>query len=115
MQRLRVGEVVVDPLTFAESVDAVAELVERRQGGYVVTPNIDHVVQAEENEAFRQAYQSSSLSLVDGMPIVWASRLLEHRLPERICGTDLIPPLMVRAASKAWRVYFMGGAPGVAE
>jgi N-acetylglucosaminyldiphosphoundecaprenol N-acetyl-beta-D-mannosaminyltransferase len=55
-----------------------------------------------------------SLSLADGMPVVWASRLLGARVPEKVSGSDLVLPLMKLAAARAWRVYFVGGAEGVA-
>ncbi len=114
-ERLRIGEVPVDVLTFGQALDEIEALVEAGQGGYVVTPNIDHVVLAEEHSGFRAAYEAASLSLVDGMPLVWASRAVGRNLPERISGSDVIPPLMARAAKKKWRVYFLGGADGVAQ
>jgi len=107
--------VPIDVLTFAGALEAIGELVEEKKGGYVVTPNIDHVVLADSNDAFRASYQDAALSLVDGQPLVWASRLLGEQLPEKISGADLILPLMEMAAKRKWRVYFMGAGPGVAE
>jgi N-acetylglucosaminyldiphosphoundecaprenol N-acetyl-beta-D-mannosaminyltransferase len=34
-------------------------------------------------------------------------------LPEKISGSDLVLPLMDRAEREGWRVYILGGAPGV--
>lgn len=114
-KRLRLGEVPIDVLTFDAALEAIGQLVAEKKGGYVVTPNIDHVVLADSNEAFKASYQDASLSLVDGQPLVWASRLLGEQLPEKISGADLILPLMDMAAKRKWRVYFMGAGPGVAE
>lgn len=113
--RLRIGHVAIDQVTFAEALDAVESLVTAGEGGYVVTPNIDHVVNAESNPAFRDAYAAARLSLADGMPLVWASRLLGTPLPERIAGSDFVLPLVERAARRGWSVYLLGGAPGSAE
>lgn len=109
------GKVPVDVVTFAEALDAVERLVVARDGGFVFTPNVDHVVTVEDNPEFASAYARASLSLADGMPIVWASRLLGQPLPERVAGSDLIMPLLERAGLKGWRVYFLGAGPGVAE
>jgi N-acetylglucosaminyldiphosphoundecaprenol N-acetyl-beta-D-mannosaminyltransferase len=49
------------------------------------------------------------------MPLIWASPLLGCRLPERVAGSDLLLPLLHMAARRKWRVYLLGGAPGVAE
>ena len=113
--RLRLGHVTVDPVTMAEAVDRIDALIDGGQGGFVVTPNVDHVVLAEDDLAFRDAYSDASLSLADGMPVVWASRLLSVRVPEKVSGSDLAAPLLARAAAKKRRIYLLGGGNGVAE
>ena len=115
MRRLRVGEIPIDVVGFEGAVDAVIELAKAGRGGYVVTPNIDHVVLAEQNEEFRAAYAGAALSTVDGMPLVWASRMLGVPLPEKISGSDLILPVMERAGREGLRVYLCGAGPGVAQ
>lgn len=113
MNRFQLGSIAVDCLTFPETLDAVESLVGR--GGMVFTPNVDHVVRADSDARLRAAYAAADLSLADGMPLVWASRLLGPRLPAKISGSDLVVPLLERAGRLGWRVYFLGGAPGVAE
>jgi N-acetylglucosaminyldiphosphoundecaprenol N-acetyl-beta-D-mannosaminyltransferase len=114
-QKVHVGRALIDNLTFAEAVDAVAALVARRRGGTVVTPNVDHLVLLEEDARLREVYAAASLVLADGMPVIWASRLLGTPLLAKISGSDLIVPLLQRAAGAGWRVYLIGGAEGVAE
>jgi exopolysaccharide biosynthesis WecB/TagA/CpsF family protein len=112
--RWRLGGVVVDRVRFGEALEAVAGLVEAGEGGAVFTPNVDHVVLAESDPRLRAAYDKVSLSLADGMPVVWASRLLRGRLPEKVSGSDLVLPLVRLAAARGWRVYILGAAEGVA-
>ena len=113
--RVRLGELWIDSLTFAEALDEVAELVHAGAGGAVYTPNVDHVMLAEAHAGFREAYEHTSLSLADGMPLLWASRLLGTPLPEKVSGSDLVMPIAALAAARGWGVYLLGGAPGVAE
>jgi N-acetylglucosaminyldiphosphoundecaprenol N-acetyl-beta-D-mannosaminyltransferase len=113
--RVRIGQLEIDPVTFAEALQTIADLIARREGGAVFTPNVDHVVKAERHAAFRRAYARADLCLADGMPLLWASRLLGSPLPEKVSGSDLLIPLMQLAAERRWRVYLLGGAPGVAE
>jgi N-acetylglucosaminyldiphosphoundecaprenol N-acetyl-beta-D-mannosaminyltransferase len=113
--RLRIGHVWIDAVTFAEALRRIEELVDKGAGGAVYTPNVDHVVKAESNEAFRRAYEDVSLSLADGMPLVWVAGMLGCALPERVAGSDLLIPLLEVAATRQWRVYLLGGAPGSAE
>lgn len=81
---------------------------------YVVTPNTDHAVLFQGRNDFRDAYEHASLVLADGTPLVWASRLLGQRLPERVAGSDFIPALFA-ATTSPLRVFLLGAAPGVGE
>jgi len=111
---LTIGTLRVDSVTRDEAIDAVEALVRGGEGGAVFTPNVDHVVLADGDARMRAAYARVSLSLADGMPLVWASRLLGHAVPEKVSGSDMVPRVLARAAERGWRVYFLGGAPGVA-
>ena len=113
-ERLVIGAVPLDVVTFDGALDAIEELVRAGRGGAVFTPNVDHVVVAERDPELRAAYAAADLSLVDGTPVVWASRLLGHALPEKVSGSDLVLPLCRRAARRGWPVYLLGGVPGAA-
>lgn len=113
MRKIRLGKIHADYLTMAQAIDAIIELAEQKKGGFIVTPNVDHVVMAEKNEELREAYADASLSLVDGMPLVWASKLAGFPLPEKISGSDIVRPLLRRAAEKGLGVYLLGAAPEV--
>jgi N-acetylglucosaminyldiphosphoundecaprenol N-acetyl-beta-D-mannosaminyltransferase len=112
--RVRVGRVWIDSVDFHGALERITALVDAGRGGSVFTPNVDHIVMAEEDERFRDAYQRASLVLVDGMPVVWASHLLRTPLVEKVSGSDLILPLARLAAASGWRVYLLGGGPGSA-
>jgi N-acetylglucosaminyldiphosphoundecaprenol N-acetyl-beta-D-mannosaminyltransferase len=114
-RRVRVGAVDIDAVSLAEAIDAVDELVARRRGGMIFTPNVDHIVVADEDPLFREAYREADLSLVDGMPVMWAARALGTPLPEKVSGSDLVRPLAARAAERGWGIYLLGGRPGVAS
>jgi N-acetylglucosaminyldiphosphoundecaprenol N-acetyl-beta-D-mannosaminyltransferase len=113
--RLQLGKLQVDRLTFAQALDRIEAMVSERTGGVVFTPNVDHVVMAGHDARFRDAYAKADLSLADGMPVVWASHLLGEPLPAKISGSDLVLPLMERANRGRWRVFLLGGGPGVAD
>ena len=113
--RVRIGHLWVDAVTFDEALTQVGELVRRGAGGSVFTPNVDHIVTAEHDQAFREAYGATSLSVADGKYVVWASRLLGTPIPEKVSGSDLLEPLLRQAGREGWRVFMLGGGPGVAD
>jgi N-acetylglucosaminyldiphosphoundecaprenol N-acetyl-beta-D-mannosaminyltransferase len=114
VKRVRIGDLPVDAVTLPEALAVIAQMVEQRAGGTVFTPNVDHVVLARESDDLLRAYATVDLSLADGMPVVWASRLLGTPIPEKVSGSDLAPALLTLAEAMGWRVYFLGAAEGVA-
>jgi N-acetylglucosaminyldiphosphoundecaprenol N-acetyl-beta-D-mannosaminyltransferase len=116
--RVRLLGIEIDALHMPEAVAQVRDWVTSRDGTchYVVTPNVDHAVLFQENEALRRAYAEAGLVLADGAPLVLASRWLGKPLPERVAGSDLVPALFdATCENSSLRVFLLGGAPGVAE
>ena len=86
---------------------------------FVVTPNVDHVVMLQHHAGLKAAYRDAGMVLVDGAPVLWASRLLSPLgggMPERVAGSDLVPALFnTTAADRALSAYLLGAAPGIAD
>ena len=98
--------------------EAVAYIVSRARagiGGWVATPNVDHLRRACRDPEVLDLYASADLRVVDGMPLVWASWLQGTPVPERVAGSNLIHSLTKAAADSGLRVFFLGGNPGSAE
>ena len=112
--RVLVGGVAVDPLTERQVVAHVDEELEAGRGGRIVTPNVDICRAVEKDAELRHLVNSADLVVADGMPLVWAARLLGTPLPERVTGADLIWSLSKLAAGRGWPVYLLGGPPGAA-
>jgi N-acetylglucosaminyldiphosphoundecaprenol N-acetyl-beta-D-mannosaminyltransferase len=100
-----------DNVTTAETIEAIHRMVESRQPHYLVTANVDFLVQAQEDVELRRILFDAHLVLCDGTPLVWASQLLGNPLVERVAGADLVPLLLRVAAEKGYRVFFLGATP----
>ena len=66
-----------------------------------------------DDEAFRQACMDGDLVVADGVPVLWAGRLLGEPLPGRVAGVDLMAALLAAAAREGLRVYFLGAKPEI--
>jgi N-acetylglucosaminyldiphosphoundecaprenol N-acetyl-beta-D-mannosaminyltransferase len=62
-----------------------------------------------EDDELRDAVLGSDLTVPDGQPLVWALRLLGHRLPDRVYGPELMDRACARAARTGTRHYLYGG------
>ncbi len=103
-----------DPVTLAQSLARIEEMIASRRPHYVVTANVDFLVQAHRDVELRRILLDADLVLCDGTPLVWASRWLGNALPERVAGSDLAPALIRAAAEKGHRLFLLGAGPGVA-
>lgn len=112
--KFRLGHASIDRFSRHEAVQAVIAAAESGVPSYAVTPNSDHLVRLESDSLLREIYANASIVIADGMPIVWASRLLGEPLAERVTGADLMPAVCEAAASRGLRIFLMGAAEGVA-
>jgi N-acetylglucosaminyldiphosphoundecaprenol N-acetyl-beta-D-mannosaminyltransferase len=69
---------------------------------------VDKLVKASRDAELRRIINACALVNVDGMPVVWASRLLGKPLKERVAGVDLFEALMRRSSERGWRVFLLG-------
>ena len=115
MNRVELFGITIDNVNEQEAVARLKELLADGGRHYVVTPNVDHIVRLQKDPAFLETYRHASFVVTDGMPVLWASRLLGKGLKERLTGTDLIPEVCRLAAEGRYSVFFLGGNPGVAE
>lgn len=85
----------------------------------VVTPNVHLTMLQRRNPVFRRILNSSSLCLVDGKPIYWASRWFKVDLPEVVTGSDLVPAIFsthqATGCNQTLNVYLLGAGEGVAR
>lgn len=104
----------LDAVTQREAAQRVELARLTGQRCFLSTPNLNFLVNAQNDEAFRASVCRSDLSVADGMPLVWLARLLGLPLRERVTGSGLFEQLRTRG-SAGWNVFFFGGPQGAGE
>lgn len=112
---IRVWGMPFSPLTMGQTIEAVVELVEQGRPAFFITANTHYAMLTHQAPELAQVNAQAAFIVADGKPLVWASRRLPVALPERVAGSDLIFRLSALSASRGYRLYFAGGAPGVGE
>lgn len=115
MSRTDVLGVGFDNVTKAEAVERALELIDAREGRYVVTPNPEIVMLAKENPALKEALAGADIVLPDGAGIVKGAAILGRPMKEKVPGIDFACGVMARLAERGGSVYLFGAKPGVAE
>jgi N-acetylglucosaminyldiphosphoundecaprenol N-acetyl-beta-D-mannosaminyltransferase len=113
--RVTVAGLEVDGLTEQQVVARVIDSLDRGQGGWIFTLNVDICRAVKRDPALAALTSGASISVPDGMPLVWAARLCGEPLAERVTGSSLIFSLSEAASLRSKSVYMLGGASGVPE
>ncbi len=113
----------VDRISQQQAIQQIDQLVTRHNASptttipcqQVVTVNTEFVMMAQHNTVFRNVINHAALVVADGIGIVWGTRYLGKPTPERVTGVDTLVELAKHCATKSYRLYLLGAAPGVAE
>ena len=98
----------IDNLSMEETLQKVDGFIRDGRPRQHVVVNVDKLVKASRDIELQRIINQCALVNVDGMPVVWASRLLGKGLKERVAGIDLYEALMSRSAELGWRVFLLG-------
>lgn len=97
------------------AVDVIDQWVQAREQHYVCVTGVHGVMEARRDPDLREVHNRAGLVVADGMPLVWAGRYAHAATIGRVCGRELMPAVLARAAERGWSSYFYGGAPGIPE
>lgn len=116
----RVGTADVGGLPFHrlsehEVVAFIMARLDEGCGGWMVNPNVDVLRQVAHDPELVKLAGQADLCVADGMPVIWASRLSNQPLPQRVAGSTLIRTLCETAARHGKSVFLLGASPDVAE
>ncbi|AXT86896.1 glycosyltransferase [Aeromicrobium sp. A1-2] len=103
----------IDAMTAAEVVSLTETSLLSRRRLLVGVVNAAKVVHLRSDPILRESLLGCDVLLADGQSVVWASRLLGQRLPERVAGIDLFELFLGVADRDRRSVYLLGARPGV--
>ncbi|MCY3801030.1 MAG: WecB/TagA/CpsF family glycosyltransferase [Chloroflexi bacterium] len=98
-----------------EAMAWIAAWAESANTRIVCTVNPEFIMRARRDLAFRQVLERSDMNVPDGIGIVAAARLARLPITERVAGVDLVQTICEQGSYREWRIFLLGGAPGVAD
>lgn len=103
----------------AVQIPGVVAQIERwiqsdEKGRYIAVTGMHGIAESLSDSDFRSALDSADLVVPDGMPLVWLGRWHGHQLTRRVYGPELMETFCQETGA-AYRHFFYGGAPGIAE
>lgn len=107
--------VLIDCVTEKQVIASVISSIREGRGGWIVTPNVDHLRIISQRPDLLATVNEASLRVGDGMPLIWASRIQGTPLPGRVTGAGLTVSLTAAAAKAGASIFLLGGSPGDGE
>jgi len=103
------------PVTLEETVELAMRQIKAGERGYLCTVNVAILMMMREDPRLQRFVERAAIVVADGQPLIWSSRLLGRRLPERVAGVELVDRVCEAAAREGFGVYLLGGKQEVVE
>ena len=105
----------IDALNMDQTLNRIEQFIIEGNPSQHVVVNVAKIVKMRKDPELREIVSNCDLINADGMPLVWASRLLGNPLPCRVAGVDLFQNLVNLCAEKGYRPFFFGAREQVVE
>ncbi|MBI2299781.1 MAG: WecB/TagA/CpsF family glycosyltransferase [Armatimonadetes bacterium] len=105
----------IDAVSYDEALARVAAMVAEGGPHHIFTADVSGIMQARQDPELLAILRSADLVTADGAGVLWAARIFDFPLPERVSGVDLVRRISGLAAERGYRVFLLGAKPGVAE
>jgi len=102
-------------VTFERAIKQIEDYIEQRGNHYICFSNVHTVITCRKDAEFRRVTNEADLALPDGMPLVWALKLLGYGQHGRVYGPDVLLALCLQSKEKGYSHFFYGGNEGVPE
>jgi N-acetylglucosaminyldiphosphoundecaprenol N-acetyl-beta-D-mannosaminyltransferase len=105
----------INATSYKDACDRIQAWAKARNSCYIVAANVHVVMTGYWQPAFQQVINQAALVTPDGMPLVWALRLLGFSKQTRVYGPDLMLAWCDRAAQLGMPIYLYGGTEPMLE
>ena len=109
IQKIPIVSTCIHSTSYDDACDRIQYWVKNNISGYVVAANVHVVMMAHWQKAYGEILKNSALVTPDGMPLVWAMKLLGVKKQTRVYGPDLMLAWCDRAAQLGIPIYLYGG------
>lgn len=108
MSRVIICNIPVDAFSMVETIDRIDKSITEGRVLHHVVVNAAKIVNAQKDLELRNSIINCDIINADGQAVVWASRFLSKRLPERVAGIDLMEALVELCSKKKYGIFLFG-------
>lgn len=108
MLRINVLQSRISTGSYECMLDEIFGLATQQTSSYVCFANVHMVIEAYRDAEFRKVVNEANIATPDGNPLAVFMRLFYGIPQDRVCGMDMLPDILERAARDGKSVYFYG-------
>lgn len=114
-ERTYILGVGINQVSLTQAVEVIDSWIQSGNQSYVGVTGVHGVMECQRDRSLLNIHNNSGLTVPDGMPLFWISRMRGYRQVTRVYGPDLMLSVCAVGEPKGYRHYFYGGKEGVPE
>src|SRR6056297_1472414 len=113
--KVRILQTDVSRYNLSETMEQMSSAIKKGERLRIAVTPVNCLLWARKNRKLNEIYNEADIVTADGVPVVWASRLLSEPIRGRVTGLDLLPAFSEFSAENGYSFFFLGASEGVAD
>lgn len=113
IKRFYIGKVGISRVDINTTVKILDSYASIKQKAYLCVTNVHATYLSNNNPEFCEIQNSSTLTVPDGMPLIWLARLNGIKDIQKTSGLDLFRAICKLSEDRIYTHYFYGSSPDV--
>lgn len=113
--RIHILNTQIDNLTMEETLNEVSKAIQNKKLLHHTVVNAGKIVALQTDEELKKGVNEADLINADGQAVIWASKILNKPLKERVAGIDLFSNLIEFAYRNNYKIYLLGAKDEVVK
>ena len=113
--RQKILGVDVDMISKDEAIERFVEIMDSDGFDMIVTPNSEIIENATRDPELAQLISEAALIIPDGIGLVYAAKILNYNLSERVTGVDFLTEILGYLEKTGKSIYLLGSKPENSE
>lgn len=110
-ERIEILGIPIDCIGQKEAMETIKSFLKKNDRFYITTPNPEIILEAQKNPIFKKILREASLSIADGVGVVWAAKKLYSKKIVRLTGVDLMRTICREL--RGHKIFLLGASEDV--
>lgn len=107
----KIGQHRISTLSLLEHTKIILDKIDSAEGFWVVTFNLEMLARGLKNEEYNSIVKSADITIADGVPLLWHSKMSGYPIAGRSNGTDLVESIF--KSDKPLKIGIIGGCNNI--